>query len=508
MKFHPPALLKATVAVIASGMAAYLQKNRFQRKRVMIEHSRINLLKLPDEIILQIFQQVHDTPTPASSREGQEEWTCYDRGTRDIQSIRLTCRKFNRIGSEFLIKFVGVDVSAESLGRLQDIMRHPTIVKGVRMVKIRLLVYDWVLHISREQYNSEMRGRLHSYGRSMDRAVSLLADRHDDRGQRVNFPTLEQLDAASESAHQQYRRRYLAQSQFSKRQFVEDVSKALEMSKRPLRIEITDRNDFEWSRLQSTCRASKENQLDLFLRPQASTWQELHVRWPYISRDLAWMIPPMLEHFGNKEIRIGELHFDITRNEPSVQQISPAVEKALEEVRKFSYRGHVIPMVGGNGPKWRRMLYDCLPPESLQEVALRRVELEPSPQWRSLTRVVLIDVKVDVKRLTLLLKPLRRHSVDIRLVDCVCTGGSWADILDLLRKEQRWARLDWPKGVVLFDDKSKEIIVDDDVSPETMNYLFVHLDDWHGGASKAEQYIQGRWDANPIRQHVRMDMFD
>lgn len=82
----------------------------------MNENSRKDLLELPDEIILQIFQQVHDTPTPASSREGQKEWTRYDRGTRDIQNIRLTCREFNRIGSELLIKFVGVDVSAESLG--------------------------------------------------------------------------------------------------------------------------------------------------------------------------------------------------------------------------------------------------------------------------------------------------------------------------------------------------------------------------------------------------------
>lgn len=474
----------------------------------MIEHSRINLLELPDEVILQIFQQVHDTPTPTSSREGQEEWTRYDRGTRDIQNIRLTCREFNRIGSEFLIKFVGVDVSPESLGRLQQIMRHPTIVQGVRMVRIRLLPYDWILHMSQDQYKSEMRGRLQSYRRSMDRAVNKLAARYD-WGQRIQFPLLEHVDAASEWAHQEYRRRYLAQSSFSKLQFIEDVAKALKMSKRPLRIEVTDCNDFRWSRLQSTCRASKENQLNEFLRPQASTWEELHARGPHMSRNFAWMIPQMLAHFGNKEVRIGELHFDITRTARSVQvipahPISPAIEKALQGVRKFSFQSHNVSWDFGDGPEWRNVLYDRLSPKSLQELVLRRVELDPSPQWRSLTQIVLDDVELDFKRLELLLKPFKRHSVEIHLADCFLTGGSWADVLDLLRERQCRARLYWPKGVFDFDNDSNWVFTDDFVSPETMNYLFVHLNDWYGGASKVEQYIQRWWDANPIRQHVRI----
>lgn len=512
MEFRPPALLKATVAAIFFGMGVYFQKNRFLRKRVMIEHSRINLLELPDEIILQIFEHVHDTPTPTSSRNGQEEWTryeSYDEGTRDIQNIRLTCREFNRIGSELLIKFVGVDVSAESLGRLQEIMRHPIIVKGVRMVRIRLTVYDWILYISQDQHKTEMVGRLQSYRRAMDRAVNNLAARYDG-GQRIHFPPLEQVYAANWRAHGEYRRRYMAQASFPKLQFIEDVAQALKMSKRPLRIEFTDCNDLRWSRLQATCRASKENQLAEFLRPQASTWEELHARYPHMSRNFGYMIPLLLSSFGHNEIRIGELHFDITRTARSVhvtrkQPICSAIEKALQEVRKFSFQSHNGSWDFGDGPEWKTVLYDRLPPKSLRELELWHVELDPSPHWRSLTLIVLVGVVLDFKRLKLLLEPLERHSVEIHLADCFLTDGSWADVLDLLRERQCRARLYRPRGIVLSDKVSDWVASDDVVSPETMNYLFVHLPDWYGGASKAEQYIVRLWDANPIRQNVRMN---
>lgn len=217
----------------------------------------------------------------------------------------------------------------------------------------------------------------------------------------------------------------------------------------------------------------------------------------------------MLSSFGNNKIRIGELHFDITRTARSVQvirkqPISSAIEKALQEVRKFSFQSHNVSWDFGDGPEWKNVLYDRLPPKSLRELELQRVELDPSPQWRSLTLIVLVDVVLDFERLELLLKPLERHSVEIHLADCFLTNGSWADVLDLLGERQCRARLYRPRGIVLLDKVSNWAASDDVVSPETMNYLFVHLPDWHGGASKAEQYIQRWWDANPIRQHVRI----
>lgn len=205
------------------------------------------------------------------------------------------------------------------------------------------------------------------------------------------------------------------------------------------------------------------------------------------------MVPKLLAAF-RADVRIEDLHFNITKT-PSFDMVTTdkptqAMRCAIRSLRKLIYLSGTSPGPPGTGPQWRRALYDFLAPESLRDLTLRRVTLEPSGQWRNLARISLIQVVFDFESLVLLLEPLKPHTVDIHLdKSYLHHGGSWANVLDLLGEKQRMARLDSPRDLQL----------DDTVSQENINYLFGHLEDWYGGASKAEQYIRGWWDANLVR---------
>lgn len=494
-------LIKPMGAVIVIASGSYLQSYRFVRRRQWIEYPRLHLSQFPEEIILQILRAVHDTPIPNSRCRLDDEWARYDQGTRDIQNVRLTCQLFNRISSELLIKFVGVDLRAESLARLQAIMRHPRIGKGVGMVRIRLLSYDPILGLN--LYADEMGRRLRCYTsqveQAMDQETRMLASWYL-LGLRLGTPSvLRKFRAAAEAPHREYRRRYQAQHDLDDGEFIGDVSDALSMSRKPLRIEFTDRDDFIWSDTVAT----KDNLLDVISQPRASTWKGLQTRDPNTARDYAWMIPLMLIDFSGTRVRIGDLHFDTTTTAlpervflTEFKLFSGELKAAMQNLRSFTFHNDDLRDTGRERPEWRSALYNCLPPASLRDLVLRRVRLEPMSQCSNLTRISLTQVEFHVARFALFLKPLERHAVDISLTECFLydddgDDDSWADVLDLLRSKQRRTRLNWPKGWDI-----------DNMSKENINYLFVHLEDWYEGASKAEQYIRGSLDVNPIRQHL------
>lgn len=478
-------------------------------RTVQRKHPRRKLSKFPEELILQILRAVHDTPIPTSRCRDGKEWTRFDQGTRDIQNVRLTCRLFNRISSELLIKFVGVDLSVESLARLQVIMHHPTIGKGVVMIRLRLSAYDWFMCPSPEVYVNKMMSHSRRYMHHMDREVAYLADWYLQAWPIGVRSVVRKLRAAAEPAYWEYRRRCSVQRDISTQWFIKGVADALAMSRKPLRLQITDRNDFLCSYIKSVSRATKDNLRAVILRPQASTWLEIEARCPHVSRDYAFMIPLMLAGFAESRVRIADLHFDITKTpvpnqvmSPVLGQVTPVevnsgtMKLAVQDLRSFTYDNDFDTH---GRPEWRSVLYNCLPPASLRDLVLRRVKLEPMSKCGNLTRIILTEVEFDVKTLAALLEPLKPHTVDISLNECFFDDNndesSWADVLDLLRSKQRLTRLDSPLGWS----------IDDILSPENYNYLFVHLKDWHGGASKAEQYIRGSLDANPVRQHLNHD---
>ena len=87
----------------------------------------INILDLPNEILIRVFASlgplhtstIELTPNPAAT---------------DIGSVRLTCRRFCALGSDLLLPTLLVEISPESLRRLEEVSQHPLIGHGVKTV--------------------------------------------------------------------------------------------------------------------------------------------------------------------------------------------------------------------------------------------------------------------------------------------------------------------------------------------------------------------------------------
>ena len=102
----------------------------------------LNILDLPDELLLAIFEFVEGIDLTWTVRPAP--WLNADdfRQVRDIKNTRLVCRRFAAISSQLLVRIVRVDLTEPSLARLEEISRHPVISKGVRAVKIVLHFFN------------------------------------------------------------------------------------------------------------------------------------------------------------------------------------------------------------------------------------------------------------------------------------------------------------------------------------------------------------------------------
>lgn len=470
-----------------------------------IPDPRPKLENLPEEMLLQIFQAVHDAPIPQFSRTTEpceKDLARYDQGTRGIQNVRLTCRKFNRISSELLIKFVGVSLSEESLARFQAIMGHPTIGKGVSMVRIRLPIYEERLYNSHRSFAIRVSSSLEwiaKPSRNLEPGVARLAEQYRTTlWSPIGNPNREFLEAV-EPGWQEYRRRYRAQCDLRTEQFVEDFAKALltRTTKRELRLEISDRNDFRRLYERSMQLATTDNLLDVVSKPQPSQWTTANSR-SVLPRGWVWMLPLIVKAYSYHRIGILDLHFDISCMKTSQQLVFGQADKnllreALGKLRSFTF-------ICQNGPfrdepeDLISVFHGCLSSStSLRNLRLESVRLRPC-QLPNLSQIFLTSVHFDVERLALLLQPLEPRKVDISLAKCKIvrhSRGSWADVFDLLRSKQ-------PRSVCLSDPEGKEFD-----GPVISNYLPRQVAHWVNRqtsfVSLARQYIRGSQNINPFR---------
>lgn len=73
-----------------------------------------NITNFPDELLLMIFKHVED-----------------------VGNARLTCRKFNQVATEHLIRTVVVLPTEESLAHFEEICSDPVVRRGIREVRVR-----------------------------------------------------------------------------------------------------------------------------------------------------------------------------------------------------------------------------------------------------------------------------------------------------------------------------------------------------------------------------------
>jgi len=101
----------------------------------------LNILDLPDDILLLIFEYVENLNFDLPSL-----YYPPDNGRKDIKNTRLVCRRFCNLSSQLLVRLVRVSFDELSLTRLEEISHHPAIAKGVRVVQIALHFYNIALN--------------------------------------------------------------------------------------------------------------------------------------------------------------------------------------------------------------------------------------------------------------------------------------------------------------------------------------------------------------------------
>ncbi|KUI54520.1 hypothetical protein VP1G_01961 [Cytospora mali] len=94
--------------------------------------SPLNILSLPDELLVEIFDAVKTCKPVYSVQHGSFASTA-----QDIANIRLVCRRFTECSSHLLVHHVHLDgINPESLEKLEEISHHPVIGKGVQSVRL------------------------------------------------------------------------------------------------------------------------------------------------------------------------------------------------------------------------------------------------------------------------------------------------------------------------------------------------------------------------------------
>lgn len=126
-------------------------------------NGEVFILRLPDELLVKIFQLVASGRNPDYHKDKQDhnephvdpsiflhhniphDKDAYDTAHPEIAAARLTCRRFSRTSSSFLMSHVRVYLTPASLRRLEAISRHPAIGRGIRHVQVNLSYYDGVV---------------------------------------------------------------------------------------------------------------------------------------------------------------------------------------------------------------------------------------------------------------------------------------------------------------------------------------------------------------------------
>lgn len=140
-------------------------RNRWRRLHTAAWRATVRPLKvvdLPNETLATIIANFEDVPVPEIQVDGAppDDTSLPSPDVASIKNIRLTCRSFCDVGSSFLLPIVDISFTTSSIHRLEEISNHPTIPKGVRIIRIYTGTYRSVLANDLERFRAEAFSRL------------------------------------------------------------------------------------------------------------------------------------------------------------------------------------------------------------------------------------------------------------------------------------------------------------------------------------------------------------
>lgn len=472
-----------------------------------------HILELPEEILCKVFESL------------DHKWLGFPSlshiVSQDIRNCRLVCQRFCRTSSRFFLHSVSVDLRLSSVSRYEEISRHPTISKGIRVIRVVLHYYDPILsnsfmdfieyHAAELDQQIEFMEALKSWEHSglsgetgrdvVGRLKAILASwkrlvsqPQPDSSREEDEMHLELLT----TAHQRYQKLYLDQEDLRQSgKFPHIIANGLLNMPRARTLLIVDRHT------RTNRRPSLFEYDDIKLPVYEAILQPINYYTAYkygFSPKLCDVISELPAAFPQVEIDLSYVEAPSNLLARSELQLS----SALQQLKSFSFQcriwmnedlgedalGSVLaPWL--NTPSLEELTIDMASDEESDDRAMPYVgRLVTSGKQQKLSSVFLRDVTFQSCELQHLTRRLQEPCCSINLERTRLLDGTWAEALDSLRKTSiRSVRLSDPLGAECEDMPSGEL---SNIFGRSETFAW----------SKAEQYIRGVIRHNPLRDEI------
>lgn len=497
----------------------------------------LRILDMPDEILIKIFGHVKGW------HPDMRHFSEFAVGVSKVKNLRLTCRRFCSTSSHLLVHFLRVEMDSSSLSRLEEISRHPTIAKGVTAVRVVLYFYDSVMAHDIWDFADYNMEKLRETVEFLERIVSV-----DYETKVLHAPeetvleTIDKFKAVLESweaftdgtpddlanmedlsyrmvvrkAHEEYRRRFAEQQRMREDgTFLQTVAAAMARMPRATRLEVRDDEFGFYRKRPHYFEQAKDNEALGRGLVFPIGWEEARVY--NLGQPPAEMLVelPLAVHKAGVLLTGLSIKFsppdDFEAFAPSEQEVHN-LTAAMQRLKIFEF----YPRATKEPSFWParepdeiqhllRYLTAILDTETIDNMHLDFSSLWDRDTQPAFSLGPVISLRSWPKLFCFFSRAVPFHLAELeRFVDHIgpatvivsmdqmhLLSGNWADGLDLLRKgAMDYWNLEHPAGgecEVLSEEEYKAIFA----KPTRQSS--------YGETSKAEDYIRGYIDQNPLR---------
>lgn len=114
-------------------------RQRFELRAQSLREEETSIMDFPDEVLMMVFENCRlpldfpiFLPDPGDNVDD----------TTTIKNIRLTCRRFRQNSSHLLVRCLNISLDVSSLNHLDNILSHPEISRGERILRVDLRYYS------------------------------------------------------------------------------------------------------------------------------------------------------------------------------------------------------------------------------------------------------------------------------------------------------------------------------------------------------------------------------
>lgn len=500
---------------------------------------QLTIMDLPDEILVKIAEHVKDWKPHKSWFSEYADRA----GVKDVQELRLTCRRLYNTSSHLLLHFIRVGMDQASLAPLEEVASHPLISRGVVAIRVVLGFYHDVLANDISTFASYNANLWLDHTEDLDRLVESehysfvkiprATMRERVKNMRSQIASWERFAAEGypnelgsheipkdhikllQSAHEKYRSRFFEQERVKENgPFVRAVTAGVARMPFMKRMEVRNLDETSQPPGLLTILADTDELVQSLLFRR--TWED-SILLQQLGSPPATMLLELFIAFHKEGILLADLDIKVSLPEhlnllaPRDNDL-PDLTAAMQRLKRLDFRPDCRwqdPWGPSEVETLCRFINPLLNTPSLEEIGLHfrflgdEEDDESMPpyslgsiitsrKWPRLHNISLDNMPVHLSQLRNLLyqinDPLWMSLENINLI-----SGTWADTLDVLRERCQRAQVSFenPKGAELecWTTEHKDLLL---AQPKGGKTAF-------NSGNLAERYIMGLVEENPMR---------